>query len=38
VVMLIEDLTDLGNLEAELARYVVRNFPPAAVWRYRRKS
>jgi len=26
------------NLEAELARYVIRNFPPAAVWRYRRKS
>ncbi len=25
------------NLEATLARYVVRNFPPAAVWRYRRK-
>ena len=28
---------ELG-LEAELARYVIRNFPPAAVWRYRRKS
>ena len=26
------------NLEATLARYVVRNFPPAAVWRYRRKA
>jgi len=26
------------NLEADLARYVIRNFPPAAVWRYRRKS
>ena len=26
------------NLEAELARYVIRNFPPAAVWRYRRKG
>lgn len=26
------------NLDAELVRYVLRNFPPAAVWRYRRKS
>jgi phosphatidylethanolamine/phosphatidyl-N-methylethanolamine N-methyltransferase len=26
------------NLEAELARYVIRNFPPAAVWRYRRRT
>jgi phosphatidylethanolamine/phosphatidyl-N-methylethanolamine N-methyltransferase len=26
------------GLEAELARYVLRNFPPAAVWRYRRKG
>ncbi len=26
------------NLEASLARYVLRNVPPAAVWRYRRRS
>lgn len=26
------------NLDARLARYVVRNFPPAAVWRYRRHT
>ncbi len=26
------------NLEAELVRYVLRNFPPAAVWRYRRRT
>jgi phosphatidylethanolamine/phosphatidyl-N-methylethanolamine N-methyltransferase len=26
------------NLDATLARYVVRNFPPAAVWRYRRRA
>jgi len=26
------------GLEARLARYVVRNFPPAAVWAYRRKA
>ena len=26
------------NLEATLARYVIRNFPPAAVWRYRRRA
>jgi phospholipid N-methyltransferase len=28
---------ELG-LEAELARYVLWNVPPAAIWRYRRKS
>jgi phosphatidylethanolamine/phosphatidyl-N-methylethanolamine N-methyltransferase len=26
------------NLDATLARYVLRNFPPAAVWRYRRRA
>lgn len=26
------------NLEAVLARYVLRNFPPAAVWSYRRRK
>lgn len=26
------------GLEAELARYVLRNVPPAAVWRYRRRK
>jgi phosphatidylethanolamine/phosphatidyl-N-methylethanolamine N-methyltransferase len=26
------------HLDATLARYVVRNFPPAAVWRYRRRA
>jgi phosphatidylethanolamine/phosphatidyl-N-methylethanolamine N-methyltransferase len=29
---------DEFNLDATLARYVVRNFPPAAVWRYRRRA
>jgi phosphatidylethanolamine/phosphatidyl-N-methylethanolamine N-methyltransferase len=26
------------HLDATLARYVVRNFPPAAVWRYHRRA